>query len=198
MKHLLQVRANVLMQLKDTLPVKLLLGPDPAPEKIAALNDIYVRYLQRIAHQYAPHSPVVMALAASRCKDSHPELARYLLHHAGEEKGHNEWALKDLQALRVPEKDVQATRPVPSCAAMIGYTYYVAGYANPIGLFGWMYILEAVGSDLGEEAATNLKQKLRLTDEAIRFVGGHGQADQVHTREIADQIEKHVKSVRKK
>jgi len=38
----------------------------------------YVRYLTEIANQYVPHSPKVMCLAASRCVNTHPELAESL------------------------------------------------------------------------------------------------------------------------
>jgi pyrroloquinoline quinone (PQQ) biosynthesis protein C len=152
----------------------------------------YARYLTNAFH-YAGHSPKVMAIAAARCLDAHPELAAYLLHHADEERGHDAWALADLADLGVGEAATRAAAPVPSCAAMIGYVHYVAGVANPVGLFGWMYVLEAVGEDLGTRLAEHLKAAgppgLRH-----RFVAGHGLADVGHTHEIAEQIERHVRA----
>jgi hypothetical protein len=71
--------------------------------------------------------------------------------------------------------------------------YYTAAFANPVGLFGWMYILEAVGNDLGSEAAEKLNKGLRLGNKGLRFVGGHGVADRTHTKAIEDQIGRHVK-----
>ena len=146
----------------------------------------------RVVGQYTPHSPKVMALAASRCADTHPELGAYLLHHALEEQGHDEWARQDLRALGVPESAIRAAEPVVSCSAMIGYTYYVAGHSNPVGLFGWMYVLEAIGSDFGAEAASLLKQRLPVSTDAIRFVAAHGVADETHAQELSEQIERHV------
>jgi hypothetical protein len=55
----------------------------------------YCRYLSLIANQYSQHSPKVMCLAASRCITTHPELGTYLLKHAAEERGHNDWAYQD-------------------------------------------------------------------------------------------------------
>lgn len=116
----------------------------------------YIRYLLNVFH-YAQYSPVVMRIAASRCLASHPELASYLLRHAQDEAGHHLWALEDLRDLGVGEEEIHASRPVPSCAALIGYTHYVAGFANPIGIFGWMYVLEAVGLDLGNLVVEKLR-----------------------------------------
>jgi pyrroloquinoline quinone (PQQ) biosynthesis protein C len=150
----------------------------------------YMRYLNEVAYQYSPHSPVVMCLAASRCVNTHPELAQYLLNHAGEERGHNEWAHADLRTLRVDDDKIVSQRANPACAAMIGYTYYIAGYGNPVALYGWMYILEAVGADLGPDAAGGLKKKYQ---ECMHFVDGHAVADQQHAQELHDHIQKYVK-----
>jgi heme oxygenase len=56
--------------------------------------------------------------------------------------------------------------------------------------------LEAVGSDLGGEAASRLKQGLGLGDDAVRFVAGHGKADKAHTRELSEEISGHVVAAR--
>jgi hypothetical protein len=76
---------------------------------------------------------------------------------------------------------------------MIGFVHYVAGVANPVGLFGWMYVLEAVGEDFGTALAKQLESAApgRLKH---RFVAGHGVADVGHTHEIAEQIERHVRT----
>lgn len=150
----------------------------------------YSHYLASVANQYAHHSPKVMCLAASRCINTHPELGQYLLKHAAEERSHNEWAHDDLCDQKVTEKEIQESHAVPACAAMIGYTYYLAGYANPIAIYGWMYILEAVGADLGPDALNGLQKQ----GVSVRFVGGHSTADQKHTQEIEDAIKQYVVS----
>jgi len=185
MEHLLEVRKRVFAELRDTKVVKDLFAgtPDPAA---------YVRYLIN-AYNYAQHSPKVMAVAAARCTDTHPELATYLLRHAIEEQGHYQWALEDLRDLNVGDAEAQAARPVPSCTAMIGYIHYIAGYANPVGLFGWMYVLEAVGNDLGALVAKALKDALKLSGSGgLRFVARHGVSDTEHARELTEQIQRYV------
>ncbi len=88
------------------------------------------------------------------------------------------------------DTEIRAAYPVPSCTAMIGYTYYLAGHSNPVGLFGWMYTLEAVGDDLGREAAQGIRTNLGLVKDGVEFVAGHGEADRVHIVELEEQITK--------
>ena len=185
--YLVAVRQRVLAELNDVRVIKALFSGKP---DLAA----YARYLVN-AYHYAQYSPKVMAMAAARTTDTHPALSRYLLHHADEEQGHHKWALEDLFDLGVKESEARVTRPVPACAAMIGYVHYVAAYANPIGLFGWMYVLEAVGNDLGATAAAKLQAMLgpKASDRGLRFVGRHGVSDMGHTKDLSDQIETHVR-----
>ena len=133
-----------------------------------------------------------MALGGSRCIREHPELGRYLIHHGEEEAGHDRWALQDLMDLGVDEAAALAAEPVNACRSLVGYVHFLAGHANPLGLFGWMYILEAVGEDLGKIAGIQLMKHLGDAKSAIRFVAGHGEADAKHAPEIAAMIQAHV------
>jgi pyrroloquinoline quinone (PQQ) biosynthesis protein C len=189
MEVLLAIRKRVYEELCATRIVRGVLDGKP---DLAA----YRGYLAN-ARWYAQYSPVVMALGASRCSASHPELAAYLLHHAAEEQGHDGWALADLADLGVPQAEALAMRPVPSCAALVGYVHYLAGHANPVALFGWMYVLEAVGNDLGTIVGKQLAQGIGGGGGGkgpVRFVAGHGIADTDHTAELAEQISAHVRA----
>jgi heme oxygenase len=184
MQELLSIRRRMNDELRTTRIVRELLADRFELEP-------YLRYLVN-ARYYAQFSPVIMALGASRSTATHPELARYLLHHAGEEQGHDAWALQDLDDLGVGEMEALTARPVPACAGLVGYTHFLAGHANPVALFGWMYVLEAVGSDLGTIAGRQLVAALGDKASAVRFVAGHGVADADHATELADQIERYV------
>ncbi|HEY2990418.1 MAG TPA: iron-containing redox enzyme family protein [Candidatus Binatia bacterium] len=182
MQHLLEIRGRVFADLKDTKVIRNLFAGSLDPRA-------YVRYLIN-AYNYAQYSPKVMAMAAARCIDTHPELGTYLLHHADEEQGHYRWALEDLRDLNVGETEARAARPAPACTAMIGYIHYIAGHANPVGLFGWMYVLESVGNDLGTAVAKRLQESLK---GGLRFVARHGVTDIGHAQELTEQIEKYVR-----
>ncbi len=184
MKKLHDVRKGVHDELVSTRLIRDILDGKP---DLAA----YARYLMNVRY-YAQFSPVVMALGASRCVATHPELAGYLLQHADEEKGHDAWALADLEDLGVTRKEALAARPVDSCQALVGYVHFLAGHDRAIGLFGWMFVLEAVGNDLGGIAGQKLGEGLGEARSAVRFVAGHGVADTDHTREIIEQIDRYV------
>jgi hypothetical protein len=184
MEHLLTVRRRVIEELPATRIVQDLLAGRPD-------RDAYIRYLINV-YNYAQYSSKVMAIAAARCINTYPELAAYLLRHAEEEQGHDRWALADLVDMGVDETAACQARPSPACAALIGFIHYVATYANPVGLFGWMYVLEAVGNDMGTPIAQRLNEW--LGGKAMRFVAGHGVADTDHTRDLTDQIQTFITS----
>lgn len=151
----------------------------------------YVGYLVNV-YNYAQHSSTVIALAASRCVQTYPELGRYLFRHAEEEIGHELWALSDLKHLNLSESAVKSARPTPACMSMIALEYYVAGTWNPVGLFGWLYALESLGDAMGTILSKSLGQGLQLNGKAVYFLEGHGEADRHHTRDLEDHITQHV------
>jgi len=153
-------------------------------------RDAYLNYLV-CASRYAEQSPVVMAHAGARCINSHPEIGAYLLHHAEEERGHYLWAREDLRDLGCTDADATKRWPQTNCAAMIGVMHHCATVANPVGLLGWMYLLEAVGEDLGAAAADGLVRWLDGSP-AIRFVASHAVTDVGHAQEMDEVIEAHV------
>jgi heme oxygenase len=155
-------------------------------------RETYVRYLTNV-HYYAQFSPRVMAIAAARCMGTSDALGSYLLRHSEEELGHDAWAREDLHDLGIDDAQIDSSRAVLSCEAMVGYINYIAAIGNPIGLFGWMYVLEGVGSDVGPQAAEAVCQALHLSDgEGLRFIARHGVTDAQHAHDLGDQIEQHV------
>lgn len=182
MSHLIAARRDLLAGIQATPAVRSLFGGRPNPEG-------YKAYLINVWH-YARHSATVIGLAGARCVSAHPALANYLFHHAREELGHERWAVEDLATLGVTEADLAVSKPLPSCAAMIGYEYYIAAHANPVGLFGWLYMLEAMGEDLGPLISAQLSKS--FNSAGIRFVRAHGEADELHTRDLTQQIAAHI------
>ncbi|MEZ5564126.1 MAG: iron-containing redox enzyme family protein [Gammaproteobacteria bacterium] len=151
----------------------------------------YRAYLQDV-YSYALHSSVVIGWAANRMVHSHPPLADYLFRHAGEELGHDQWAASDLRDLGMTDAEIVLIRPSTPCARMVGLEYYYAAHANPVGLFGWMFVLESLGGKVGGGIATAIDKVLSLNGRATYFLKGHADADAHHAEELYAVISKHV------
>lgn len=156
-------------------------------------NEDYARYLTNVYH-YARFSPVIMAAAAARCCSTHEGLAAYLLRHALEEQGHEKWALADLEKLGVSGETVVRTRSMPACAALVGYVHDLATFGNPVAIMGWMYVLEAVGADIGTDVSARLSENRGGKSAPVQFVAGHGEADASHIAAISQTIERHIQT----
>lgn len=143
---------------------------------------------------YALHSAQVIAIAGSRLVLSHPSLAQYLFRHAEEELGHDKWAASDLQDLGLSPSDIRNIVPSSPCMRMIALEYYYAAHANPVGLFGWMFVLESLGGKLGGSIATAIDQALKLGGKGTYFLHGHGEADAHHSEDLYTVISVNVES----
>lgn len=155
--------------------------------------DQYKSYMADV-YCYALHSSQVIALAGSRLVLSHPPLAQYLFRHAEEELGHDKWAASDLRDLGLGPSDIGSIVPSSPCARMIGLEYYYAAHANPVGLFGWMFVLESLGGKIGGGIATAVDQALQLGGKGTYFLRGHGEADAHHSEDLYDVISANVES----
>jgi thiaminase len=182
--QLVSLRRSSLQRLTQTRAVAEVLSGKLSPKS-------YIRYLMNIFH-YATHSAVVIGMAGARAVHKSNKVAQYMLHHAIEETGHEAWALSDLKDLGVSEKEILASRPTPSCLAMIGMEYYYAGHGNPIALLGWMYTLEALGDDVGHMIASKVGTGLSLGQKGTYFLSGHGDADHDHIKDITNTIVRDV------
>src|SRR5262245_45465049 len=112
------LRERSLARVRSTPLVRSILSGD-------VQREAYARYMTDV-HQYAQHSPVVIAMAGARAAATNPDVARYLIHHASEELGHDRWARADLESLGVSAAEIDSARPSAPCMAMIGLEYYWA------------------------------------------------------------------------
>jgi pyrroloquinoline quinone (PQQ) biosynthesis protein C len=188
MSELSALRERSLSRVRGTPLVRSILAGDVP-------RAAYARYMSDV-HQYALHSPVVIATAGARASLTHPEVARYLIHHAGEELGHDKWARADLESLGVSRDAIDSARPSVPCMAMIGVEYFWAAHGNPVAILGWTFALEALGDDVGHVVADALAKVMPGRAKSTVFLKGHGEADHDHIRDIVEVIEKHVTAPR--
>jgi len=153
----------------------------------------YIAYMSDV-YCYARHSSQVIGQAGARLVLSHPELSQYLFHHAREELGHDKWAESDLWDLKLTPDEIAEIEPSPPCLRMIGLEYLYAAHLNPVGLFGWMFVLESLGGRAGGAIAEGIDKALRLNGKALYFLNGHADADAQHSLDLYRVVKSHVHS----
>lgn len=184
--NLRKMQADFADRLRNTRIVRAIHANELSKAQYAAyMADVYI---------YACHSSQVIGHAASRLVLSHPPLADYLFHHAQEEMGHERWAASDLRDLGKTDEDIAAIEPSSPCLRMLGLEYLYAFHDNPVGLFGWMFVLESLGGSVGGDIAKALDQALALEGKATYFLRGHGEADTHHSEDLFRVISENITS----
>lgn len=162
-----------------------------------ATKDLYIAFLQETWH-YVRFTSGTLLLAGERLNKlgQHSWLADVLIEKAKEEKGHDLWALADLAALGVGERQVQATSASLPVAAYNAWTRFVASSPFPIAYLGVAYALENLAVQRAGKAADALREAARIPNiaNAVSYLVGHGEADVGHVAELETVLER-VKSL---
>jgi hypothetical protein len=154
-----QIQGQVTERLMSTKIVQALMrGEMSLAQYRAYMEDVYC---------YALHSSQVIGLAACRLALSHPPLSHYLFRHAAEELGHDKWAAADLKDLGLSDAEIATLMPSSPCLRMIALEYFYAAQANPVGLFGWMFVLESLGGRVGGSMAQAIDRSLGLQGKGV-------------------------------
>jgi hypothetical protein len=151
------------------------------------LRLLYPRYLVAL-HTVIRASVPLMRMAHDVISARHldlpwgPPLAAYLYGHIGEEMGHDDWLLEDLDRLGVPPAAVTGHVPSPVVAAMVGAQYYHIHHVHPAVLLGYIAVLEGYppSDDLVKIAA----ERTGYPITAFRTLRKHAHLDPGHCRDL--------------
>ena len=150
---------------------------------------LWPEYLIR-QHQIIRATVPLTEVAAERARaltDADPGasgLAGYLDEHIGEELGHDEDLLGDLEALGLEREDVLARVPSPTVASLVGSQYYWILHYHPIAFLGFVALME--GFPPTPALIQALMTRTGHPVEAFRTFAEHGELDPGH-RERLDQ-----------
>jgi hypothetical protein len=108
--------------------------------------------------------------------------ARYLTKHIAEERHHDEWLVQDLETAGICRTDVTQRVPSRAAASLVGAQYYWVQHHDPVGLLGYMRVLE--GNPPSEAHINNLQRQSRLPASVFRTYRLHGELDPNHRREL--------------
>jgi hypothetical protein len=109
-------------------------------------------------------------------------LADYLSGHLEEERGHDDWLLDDLESIGCSRAGVLAATPSPEVASLVGAQYYWIQHHHPIGLLGYIAVLE--GNPPSEEHVARIRRLTGLPDSLFRTYRLHGQVDGDHRADL--------------
>lgn len=137
-------------------------------------TEAYALYLSQ-TYYYVTHSTRLLALAAAHMKVSDNTFHRRFLEHASEEKGHDQMALKDLEALGFSLKDFPE---LPHTRMFWETQYYKIEHNDPLSLMGYVLALEALA---GEQCPV-IKRKLDpfYPKQSTNFIRAHAEDDPEH------------------
>jgi hypothetical protein len=110
------------------------------------VRELYPAYLV-LSHGIIRASVPLMAAARERARELAGDpvaaaVADYCGRHIEEELGHDDWLLEDLAFLGVDPEDVRTRPPSPTVAALVGAQYYWIRHVHPVGLLGYVLLLE--------------------------------------------------------
>jgi hypothetical protein len=150
------------------------------------LRELFPQFLMAI-HGSVSCTVPLMEAAMRKTKHHHGDpicahLADYFPKHIVEEADHEEWLLRDLEALGVNREDVRARPPNRAIAGMVGAQYYWILHTHPVALLGFFAVLEGHPPEV--EHLLDIERRTALPAEAFRMLKYHAVADQGHAGEL--------------
>lgn len=164
---------------------------DAALERLWAESDqarAYSRFLVHLHHVIRASVPLMQAarLRSLERASSDPVcagLAEYLAVHIDEERGHDEWALEDLDAAGVGRQAALACAPPAQTAVLVGAQSYWIEHHHPIALLGYILLLEDGPTD-ADRFLDELRARSGFPEAAFRTMRHHGHLDAAHRDDL--------------
>ena len=154
-------------------------------------GDFTVAHYQSLLREiyfYTRESPPFFAAILVHLRGAQRAYIKPMLEHASSEAGHDELALADLRALGVNTDNLPNERPLPATSALIGFSFYLIQYLNPVSYLGFVFHLEYLPTHFGQQYVQGFLQA-GVPLNALSFLGEHIEADVGHNLLMADYVE---------
>jgi pyrroloquinoline quinone (PQQ) biosynthesis protein C len=139
----------------------------------------YRAFLAEAYHHVRYTVPLLMACGARlprRLEWLREAVALYI----GEETGHQEWILNDIEICGGDRKAVRNGSPSMATDIMVAYAWDCVQRRNPVGFFGMVLVLEGTSVKLATAAAATIQKTLDLPRNAFSYLSSHGTLDLEH------------------
>ncbi|MEM1434135.1 MAG: iron-containing redox enzyme family protein [Pseudomonadota bacterium] len=157
------------------------------------LNAAHYASLMREIYFHTRENPQIQALATVYFRGHQRTMVKPFLRHAISEVGHDQLALKDMQALGYDVTAIPAEQPLPATTAITAFPFYQITNLNPVGYLGYLYFLEAMPTTFGAEYMRTL-DAMGVSREAMNFLHDHSTIDVGHTRLMQGYIEELIQN----
>jgi hypothetical protein len=154
---------------------------------LAALWPAYLVTEHEIIRATVPLTVAARNRAASSADPICASLVTYLDEHVGEEDGHDERLLEDLEALGVERETVARRMPSPTVAQLVGAQYYWIEHHHPIAFLGFVAVME--GFPPTPTLMRTLRMRTGLPEAAFRTYDEHGRLDPGHRDHLDETID---------
>jgi hypothetical protein len=157
----------------------------------AQVRELYPDYLV-LSHGIIRASVPLMAAARDRARELPGDavagiVAGYCERHIEEERGHDDWLLEDLAVLGVDPDEVLRRPPSPTVAALVGAQYYWIAHVHPVGLLGYVLLLE--GWPPTPAIVDELRRRTGFGPAAFRTLLAHADLDPHHGQELDEVLD---------
>ncbi|HEY2744464.1 MAG TPA: iron-containing redox enzyme family protein [Polyangia bacterium] len=164
---------------------------DAALEQLWAESDparAYTRFLIHLHHVIRASVPLMDAARARSLERASSDpvcagLSEYFAVHIDEERGHDTWALEDLDATGVGRQAALASLPPAQTAALVGAQYYWIEHHHPVALLGYIFVLEDGPAD-ADLFLDELRARSGFPEAAFRTMRHHGRLDADHRADL--------------
>jgi hypothetical protein len=155
------------------------------------LRGIYPEFLVMTHGMVRASVPLMeTALATARTLPDDPvavPLIDYFENHIPEELDHDEWLLEDLESIGVSRDEALDRIPSPTVAALVGAQYYWVRHVHPVGLLGYMALLE--GYPPLRQDVDRMQANTGYRPEAFRTLVLHTDLDDGHGQDLDDLLD---------
>jgi pyrroloquinoline quinone (PQQ) biosynthesis protein C len=150
---------------------------------------VYVRYLAQVRRQIRGSAPMLAQTGSRLRAMRRGELSQLFLRKAGEEDGHDAWALSDIEQLGVETSALERECSFAAVDAYIAWTSYCV-QLSPVAVLGVAWILEWFGLCRAGMAADAMTQHSGIPHiaSAVRFLRGHADADGAHVQALGEAV----------
>jgi pyrroloquinoline quinone (PQQ) biosynthesis protein C len=146
--------------------------------------ETYGAFLAQAYHHVRHTVPLLMA-CGSRLPARLEWLRAGVVEYVGEEYGHEQWILDDLEAVGLARDFAECSGPSLATEVMVSYAYDTVLRKNPAAFFGMVFVLEGTSVALATQAAEIIMRELALPRRAFRYLLSHGNLDVGHVESFA-------------